>query len=168
MNFTNSTQYDARTLADLKEYSEDFEKLSGWLDSVELAIVKTGHGPAEHVKNGYRFSYLVTIRRNGKECQFPYYGSVNDYNYETMQRDNRAFGMTMMKNQPSKPSPIVYSVLACIGSDYYCPDSHHDFCSEYGYDEDSIKALSLFTECQKLARSLRTVITAEEIGAFPS
>ena len=55
-----------------------------------------------------------------------------------------------------------YDVLACISSDYYTPETFADFCSEYGYDEDSRKAERSFKAADKFARKLRAFFTEAE------
>jgi hypothetical protein len=59
--------------------------------------------------------------------------------------------------------PSAYSVLACISSDQYCPDTFKDFCSDYGYDTDSIKVLKTFKVCSKFARRIRNFFTETEL-----
>lgn len=141
----------------LEKYSEDWPALETWLSQVDIKIKKTGYKPSSLLSKEKVFTYIVTITRGDKSISFDYTGSVNDYWYAT--RKNKAV---------QKPSPMLYSVLCCVGSDYHCPDNFPDFCNEYGYDEDSIKALNLFTDCVKLSRKLRQVVTYEEVRAFPS
>jgi len=63
-------------------------------------------------------------------------------------------------------SPSEYSVLACISSDIYCPDTFADFCSDYGYDEDSRTAEKQFRACSRFAKQLRAFFTPDEIKAL--
>lgn len=56
-----------------------------------------------------------------------------------------------------------YSVLACLGSDAFCPDTFEEFCSEYGYEEDSRKALQTFNRASRFADRIRAFFTASEI-----
>jgi hypothetical protein len=55
-----------------------------------------------------------------------------------------------------------YDVLACISSDIYTPETFEDFCSEFGYDQDSIKAKQTFNRANKFAQRLRAFLTEEE------
>lgn len=59
-----------------------------------------------------------------------------------------------------------YSVLACISSDVFCPDTFKEFCSEYGYEEDSISALQTFRRCSSFSRRIRAFFTEAEIEAL--
>lgn len=60
--------------------------------------------------------YQVVITRNGKQYDFPFYGSHKDY------LDGR---------KPSK-----YSILACLEK-YEQPDNLWEFAREYGYEINS-------------------------------
>lgn len=55
-----------------------------------------------------------------------------------------------------------YSVLACISSDLFCPETFADFCAEYGYDEDSRKSLQTFTRANNFSKRLRAFFTEGE------
>jgi len=55
-----------------------------------------------------------------------------------------------------------YSVLACISGDIYTPETFADFCAEYGYESDSIKALQQFRRCSAFAKRLRAFFTEAE------
>lgn len=56
-----------------------------------------------------------------------------------------------------------YNVLACISGDAYTPDTFADFCAEYGYEPDSIRALQTFRRCSAFAKRLRAFFTAAEL-----
>ncbi len=59
--------------------------------------------------------------------------------------------------------PSAYSVLACISSDATCPETFSDFCSDFGYESDSIKALQTFRRCSSFAKRLRAFFTPAEV-----
>lgn len=59
-----------------------------------------------------------------------------------------------------------YDVLACISGDVHTPETFEDFCGDYGYDQDSIKALQQFRRCSAFAKRLREFFTAEELEAL--
>jgi hypothetical protein len=52
---------------------------------------------------------------------------------------------------PEPVNPSAYDVLACISGDAHCPDAFDGFCSEYGYETDSIRALQAFRRCSAFA-----------------
>lgn len=70
-------------------------------------------------------------------------------------------GTGMAKN-PIAPSE--YDILACISSDAYCPETFEDFCGEYGYEADSIKALQTFRRADRFAKRLRAFFTEAELS----
>lgn len=87
--------------------------------------------------------YRVTIKRHdGPSITFDFWGSIND------------------RKSGREISP--YDVLACISSDLYCPDDFRDFCSEYGYDEDSRTALATFDRASAFAKKLRDFFSDRE------
>lgn len=59
--------------------------------------------------------------------------------------------------------PSAYEVLACISGDANVPDTFEEFCSEYGYESDSIKALQTFRRCSAFAKRLKSFFTAAEL-----
>lgn len=89
--------------------------------------------------------HQVTIRRNGKRISFYFWNSQND----------------KMEGNPLD----AYSVLACCSSDIHCPDTFEDFCSEFGYDQDSRKAEKTFRLCVAQAEKLNRIFDTEEIQA---
>jgi hypothetical protein len=60
-------------------------------------------------------------------------------------------------------TPSAYDVLACISGDTYTPDTFADFCGEFGYETDSIKALQTFRRCSTFAKRLRAFFTTAEL-----
>lgn len=90
----------------------------------------------EGEKHGIK--YDVAISREGKkDFKFNFWDSIA--NAEGL-RDS--YGRSREKYLPSE-----YSVLACLT--VYDPETFEDFCSEYGYSEDSIKALETFNAVDK-------------------
>ena len=69
--------------------------------------------PGDNKATGNRYKYRITIKRNGKSYQFPFYDSIN--NYITNKRPNK------------------YDVLLCIEK-YEIYGDVWDFAEEYGYN----------------------------------
>lgn len=82
-------------------------------------------------------------KRPSSRLAFDFWGSVND--------------------AKAGKHPSAYDVLACISSDENCPDTFEDFCAEYGYETDSIKALQTFRCCSRFAKRLREFFSPYEI-----
>ena len=61
-------------------------------------------------------------------------------------------------------TPNEYDLLACLDPDI--PDTFEDFCWEFGYDTDSIKALETFEACKKQAQDLKRIFTDSQLEAL--
>lgn len=59
--------------------------------------------------------------------------------------------------------PTPYDVLACCSSDIFTPDTFEDFCSDLGYNTDSIKALKTFKLCARQKEKLFKIFNTEEM-----
>jgi hypothetical protein len=68
--------------------------------------------------------------------------------------------------------PEAYDLLYCLQSDCQAADgSFADFCANFGYDDDSIKALNTYNACcegaKKLRKALGPDLYAEVMAADP-
>lgn len=90
--------------------------------------------------------YRVTLSQPGARMTFDFWGSLND--------------------AKAGKDPSAYDILACISGDVFCPQDFSDFCSEYGYDADSIKAKQTFTRASRFAARLNQFFTPEQIEAL--
>lgn len=104
----------------MKIINEYDQQASDFLKKSKVKIIK------EYVRHGKHFVddtatrdiYEITIRRKDKESSF-------------------MFGQSVM-NSSKKIKPTDYDVLSCLTK--YDPGTLEDFCSEFGYDTDSIRA----------------------------
>lgn len=99
--------------------------------------VTLNHTKPCHVGNGRSKNY-------GKHLVFDFWGSKAD-----------------MDNKRTELS--AYDVLACVSSDVHTPETFKEFCDEFGYDTDSIKAKQTFERANRFAKRLRDFFTQEEI-----
>ena len=132
------------------EYVEDKDKFKEVIKDIKVFISKPqlkSHFEDDKEKGIYRNIYRVTIQRESNKISFMYGDSIN--------------------NTEANKTPDLYSVLACVGSDYYCPDDFEDFCGDYGYDEDSRKAEKLHKRCLKQSDKLKEIFTEEEAQNLP-
>jgi hypothetical protein len=91
--------------------------------------------------------YRITISRKAESrLSFDFWNSQND--------------------SAEGKEPTAYDVLACISSEVHCPNTFSEFCSEFGYDEDSRKAPAMFRRCDSFATRLRAFFTEEELKAL--
>jgi len=85
--------------------------------------------------------YIITLSRNGKRFTFDFWNSYNDA------REGK--------------SPTAYGVLATIEKND--PGDFAEFCSNYGYDEDSKKAHKTYKAVVKQWEKAERFFTPEEI-----
>lgn len=66
------------------------------------------------------------------------------------------------KKKPNPPhaADVLYSLLLDASADN---QSFADWCADFGYDEDSRKALATYLACQENARMLRRIFNREEL-----
>ena len=110
---------------DYQAQGENFLKKTG--TKMTVKFVKYGpHFPGEKES---RDIFRVTFARSGRKISILFGQSIND-----------------STGDGGKP-PTAYDVLACIiKSDPY---DFHTFCNEYGYDDDSRKAMSMFKAVER-------------------
>jgi len=62
-------------------------------------------------------------------------------------------------------APCAADVLYALLSDAEaCETSFSDWCENFGYSNDSIKALNTYRECEELGRSLRKVFSTKQVS----
>lgn len=69
---------------------------------------------------------------------------------------------TYRQKQKEAYSNLLYTILATICVEIYCPQTFYDFCFEYGYDTDSKKAESTFYKCRDFSYKLTTIFDINE------
>lgn len=83
-------------------------------------------------KSNHHYRFEIRVSYNGKRCYFRYATSYNDW--RTLDESD------------------YMNALNCVLSDSYAAqDTFKDFCSEFGYSDDSIKALKTYKECKRNA-----------------
>lgn len=92
---------------------------------------------------GHCNHYKITLAGKGRKVTFDFFDSIN--------------------NTEKGGNLVAYVVLSCISGDVNCPETFEDFCGEFGFDADSIKALKTFKDCNALAKKLRKFFTENEI-----
>lgn len=66
-----------------------------------------------------------------------------------------------LKAQKERAKPTAYDVLACMTK--HDPGTFDDFCSDFGYDEDSRTAERIYFAVQKEYTQLCRLFTAEQM-----
>jgi hypothetical protein len=126
---------DGKSLGD--HQSAEFLERNGIACRITLSDSK----PAQWEPAGHH--YRVTLSKKGRQrLAFDYWGSAAD------------------ASAGKEPTP--HSVLSCIASDIYTPETFEEYCSEYGDDPDSRKALQTFNRAHRHAVKLREFFTDAE------
>lgn len=81
------------------------------------------------------------------------------YDYLTPQDKIKARKELVKKKEEAKPT--AYDILACLTS--YDPGTFEEFCSEFGYDEDSLRALKTYLAVQEEYTNLANLYTSEQM-----
>jgi hypothetical protein len=105
-------------------------------------------------RHGLKYRVVLTRSDNIGQLSFDFWDSI--HNREQLEK-------VRVRVMGRKFRPSDYDVLACISSDQYCPDTFADFCSEYGYETDSRKALAMFRRCRYFAKRIRAFFTEAEL-----
>lgn len=109
------------------------QQANDFLKSVNASIKMEylEHRPYFPDEKDSRDIYKVRIRRKGKQMTFTFGANLNG------------------------DKPTAYDILACLTK--YDPGTLEDFCSDYGYDEDSRKAESTYKAVCKEWRNVERV-----------
>jgi len=81
--------------------------------------------------------------------------------FKTIEINGLSYGKETREQAIKKLEPKAYEILACLSPLY--EDTLEDFCSSFGYDNDSITALKTFEACKEQDRNLRKLFTREEL-----
>jgi hypothetical protein len=82
----------------------------------------------------------------------------------TLKRDNKQFTITFRNSVFNTQNGIVpneYDVLACLQK--YEVGNFENFCSEFGYSDDSISALKTYKACKKEYENLLRLYNENEL-----
>lgn len=124
-----------------------------------------------------RIFYNVTIETPRGKMEFVFWDSIHNTRiqkisfvefarkYPKMMYENnyvhRAKLEKMLKEAKTEATPTAYDVLVCLTK--YDPGTLEDFCSEYGYDTDSIKANKSYIAVIREYKQLERIFTPEQM-----
>lgn len=109
-----------------------------------------------------RCLYEITLTSPRGSMTFDFWDSIRNTRIRTMPFD--AYNMQANKELAAKKKaavPSVYDVLACLQK---CdPGTFENFCSDYGYDEDSRTAIRVYLAVQNEYTQLTRLFTPEQM-----
>lgn len=112
------------------------------------------------------YHFAITTPRGSYSSLF--YDSI--YHYQQKQKAEKVLkGHAWFRDMETRPqaikaknyTPTAYDILACLNG--YIPSTFDDFCYEYGYNADSIRALKVYLECQKEHSGLAKIFTSKQL-----
>lgn len=109
-----------------------------------------------------RCLYEITLTSSRGSMIFDFWDSIQNTKIRTMPFD--VYNVRANKELAAKKKaavPSVYDVLACLTK--YDPGTFEDFCSNYGYDEDSRTAERVYFAVQKEYAQLARLFTPEQM-----
>lgn len=161
---TRLTQYDRQASEFLGRFGVTLSAtFAGWVCPAFCG----DDGRTDHV-HGPRWS--VTLERHGTPpLQFDYWSSYADSHGPVTRGAHRGepagrVAMLTIRWRDLRPDerrsgggivPSGYDVLTCLSGDVHCPETFADWCADYGYEEDSRRALAAFEACAELAAKVR-------------
>ncbi len=81
--------------------------------------------------------------------------------YENLTLQDKTKAQKELAEKKKEAKPTAYDVLACMTT--YDPGLFADFCSEFGYNKNSRRALNTYLEVQEEYAKLKKIFTAEQI-----
>ena len=134
---------------DYKQQAIDFCEKHG----VKVEIKRRGFDSKPEWGTSEVATYDVKISRGKESYTFTFYNSI--YSTEILKFLEKGegwvggkwlsryqLGITKLSSMRKEATPNPYDILSCLTK--YDPGSHKDFCSAFGYDEDSIKGLETY------------------------
>jgi len=155
------------------KYSEKPEELRALLGELSVSVELDGIKKYFSEDTTPRLCGKITIERKPRRpAVFSFGFSINDteafqppkgHNWDEQRKNSRINA----KKREEFQHDLLYTVLACCASDYYCPKSFVDFCGEYGYSTDSIKARDTHRACLEQSAKLENIFRPAEVEALP-
>ena len=148
-------------------YSDEPEKMSKLLNEIEVFADYVGLRRFEdEEKSQPTHTYKIIIKRDGREISFQFHCSIAD-TYPMGKRQGIYLHLKTLPHSQCLKS-LLYSVLACARSEYYCPLTFKDFADEFGYNSDSIKTKALWERCLEQSDKLQRIFSETEANYLPA
>lgn len=154
-------------------------KVTDWLNEhgITFVIIATGfrQGFSDDDASDklYHDTYSATFTRGGKRFEVASYKQSAAHSRSNIERTrctNRCgvgFGETTRHksacaaNPQNVKTPAAYDILSCVEKSD--PGTFHDFCRDFGYDEDSMRANRTYLAVQAEYATAAKFFTTEEL-----
>jgi len=143
------------------EYSKNKIELKKLLSELKIYATFQGYYKYFEDDKDKRNIYEIEITRNDKIINFTFGISIQN---TKILNNNYKSG----KDIKNIRNDFLYSILSCISCDYFIDNDFQSFCSDFGYNEDSIKALETHKKCIEQSKKLKKIFNENEIECLPS
>ncbi len=153
-------------MSEYQEQAEAFLKKT----KTKLAVTYKFTGPHFSGETDERDVYVCTLSNEKFTYSFEFGDSIHNSQARVGIAQPPMFGGISIsdyadackKAKKDWKKPGAYDVLSCLTS--YDPGTFRGFCGDYGYDDDSRKAMDLYLKIQGEYESLTRLFTSEELG----
>jgi hypothetical protein len=140
-----------------KEYGKHFDGDADRRDIYRCTITKG--------TRAYSFNFGQSINCSGEYIGHKHM-CCNKFGKDRFTKDefnkNRYFNRDCdIKPNKNFSEPTLYSIIACLTK--YNPETFEDFCSEFGYDEDSKKAEKIYDTVLEEWNAVQALFSDEEL-----
>jgi hypothetical protein len=124
---------------------------------LKIRKVYCGHGPYFDGDKESRARWEITIERaDHRPITFMFGASIVD-SWAVSEGHSWRRSVKFRKDPPTD-----YTILSCV--EKHDPGTFDDFCAEYGYDNDSIKARETYFAMQKQWSGIRGLFNNDELA----
>ncbi len=144
----NINQKDKEQLGEYSDYPTELFLL---LQEIKIYIgepLYKSYFPDDKEKNVCRNVYTVDVKRGKIKISFK-------------------FGDSIFNTQDRK-TPTLYDILTCIKSDFLCEQPFKEWCSDLGYDDNSISHKKMWKNCLRQSQKLKAVFKEGEVEWLPN
>jgi hypothetical protein len=150
------------------DYSEKPAMLMLLLAKLDISIKFTGI--KDHFNDGEeRLTGQFKIKRDNKVIIFDFGFSLHDTEtFNSIYFDSGIKLLSIIYRDKQKFfNSLLYNCLCSCKLDYYISIDFEEFCSEFGYNSDSIKDKKLWERCLKQSNKLQKIFKKSEIECLP-
>lgn len=141
-----------KQLSEIEAQVSDFLRVNC---SVQWGVIYAGSYKEHNGQEWEHDKWSFTFTRTGVKK------SINfEYHTGTGHRIKSGLSKEYSAVKPG-PAGLIYSVLM---NESACNQSFADWCSDFGYDTDSRKALAMYEACQQEYNKLQSMFTPAEIA----